>query len=214
MPGVLHAKPDLRVFLKWMIAGSGSVITDVITPKQMTETSISTQELNAFCDDIRGESDRAAVIIGAAKLDQMLHELIQQVLLPSSTGRDDLLDSDRGVGTFSARINLSHRLGLIDSEFAWAMHIIRRIRNTFAHQPATSTLDSGTERDRVRELVNVMKKFPLYNDVALPKFDDGTGTPSGEFRAALSVFYIRLESAAESFQRLDGSKAFFILPTA
>ena len=27
----MHAKPDLRVFLKWMIAGSGSVITDVIT---------------------------------------------------------------------------------------------------------------------------------------------------------------------------------------
>ena len=26
----MHAKPDLRVFLKWLIAGSGSVITDVI----------------------------------------------------------------------------------------------------------------------------------------------------------------------------------------
>ena len=28
----MHAKPDLRVFLKWMVAGSGSVITNVITP--------------------------------------------------------------------------------------------------------------------------------------------------------------------------------------
>ena len=27
---VMHVKPDLRVLLKWMIAGSGSVITDVI----------------------------------------------------------------------------------------------------------------------------------------------------------------------------------------
>ena len=27
----MHAKPDLRVLLKWMIAGSGSVITDVIS---------------------------------------------------------------------------------------------------------------------------------------------------------------------------------------
>ena len=27
---VMHAKPDLRVFLKWLIADSGSVITDVI----------------------------------------------------------------------------------------------------------------------------------------------------------------------------------------
>ena len=30
----MHAKPDLRVFLKWMIAGSGSVITDVIPLNQ------------------------------------------------------------------------------------------------------------------------------------------------------------------------------------
>ena len=27
----MHAKPDLRVVLKWMIASSGSVIADVIT---------------------------------------------------------------------------------------------------------------------------------------------------------------------------------------
>ena len=31
----MHAKPDLRVNLKWMIARSGSVITDVIWLKQM-----------------------------------------------------------------------------------------------------------------------------------------------------------------------------------
>ena len=32
----MHAKPDLRVFLKWKIAGSGSVITDVIRLTHMT----------------------------------------------------------------------------------------------------------------------------------------------------------------------------------
>ena len=31
----MHAKPDLRVFLKWMVAGSGSVITDVIRLRQI-----------------------------------------------------------------------------------------------------------------------------------------------------------------------------------
>jgi hypothetical protein len=35
---VMHAKPDLRVFLKWMIAGSGSVITDVIQPNEMVRS--------------------------------------------------------------------------------------------------------------------------------------------------------------------------------
>ena len=32
---VMHAKPDLRVFLKWMIAGSGSVITAVIQRRRL-----------------------------------------------------------------------------------------------------------------------------------------------------------------------------------
>ena len=31
----MHAKPDLSVFLKWMIADSGSVITDAIPLKQL-----------------------------------------------------------------------------------------------------------------------------------------------------------------------------------
>ena len=31
----MHAKPDLRVFLKWMIADSGSVITDVMRLKRI-----------------------------------------------------------------------------------------------------------------------------------------------------------------------------------
>ena len=30
---VMHAKPDLRVFLEWMVARSGSVITDVMSLK-------------------------------------------------------------------------------------------------------------------------------------------------------------------------------------
>ena len=30
----MHAKPDLRVVLEWKIAGSGSVIADVIMPLQ------------------------------------------------------------------------------------------------------------------------------------------------------------------------------------
>ena len=33
----MHAKPDLRVVLEWTIAGSGSVIADVITLKRIED---------------------------------------------------------------------------------------------------------------------------------------------------------------------------------
>ena len=42
----MHAKPDLRVFLKWMIAGSGSVITDVIP---LMETAMKIQAIFVVC---------------------------------------------------------------------------------------------------------------------------------------------------------------------
>ena len=51
MPGVLHAKPDLRVFLKWMITRSGSVITDVISLERSNALADSHWQPNfvAFC---------------------------------------------------------------------------------------------------------------------------------------------------------------------
>ena len=50
----MHAKPDLRVFLKWMIAGSGSVIADVITlMKYVLDTCI----FNKLADGLIALSD-------------------------------------------------------------------------------------------------------------------------------------------------------------
>ena len=44
----MHAKPGLRVFLKWMIAGSGSVITDVIPPKPTVTTRTQPNDSTLF----------------------------------------------------------------------------------------------------------------------------------------------------------------------
>ena len=45
---VMHAKPDLRVFLKWMIAGSGSVITDVIRLENWAKIHLGEPNANWF----------------------------------------------------------------------------------------------------------------------------------------------------------------------
>jgi hypothetical protein len=49
---VMHAKPDLRVFLKWMIAGSGSVIVVIIWLRGFYEIS-SSRHLHCNELDIR-----------------------------------------------------------------------------------------------------------------------------------------------------------------
>src|SRR5438128_2585584 len=91
-------------------------------------------EFKRFAEDFKSESDRAAVILGAAKLDMMLFQILQARLVSCATGKDELLEGDNPLSTFSARINVAFRLGLITSELARALHLVRRIRNSFAHE--------------------------------------------------------------------------------
>ena len=64
------------------------------------------------------ETDRAAVILCAAKMDALLAFAVRHRLLPNPNSTDELLDSDRALGTFSARINAAFRLGIIDADLS------------------------------------------------------------------------------------------------
>jgi hypothetical protein len=78
-----------------------------------------------FVVEYRKESDRACVILCAAKIDYLCGQILAKFLLPNASGQDDLLDTDRAIGTFSARIHALYRLGLIDAEFARALQVRR-----------------------------------------------------------------------------------------
>lgn len=51
-----------------------------------------TQQFISFIKEFLEESDRAAVVLGAAKIDILLHQILKKVLLPSPRGDDELLD--------------------------------------------------------------------------------------------------------------------------
>jgi hypothetical protein len=108
---------------------------------------------NKVVQELGTESDRGAVVVGAARLDDLLLQLLAVFLQPSPTDQDSLLGTDRPLGTFSARINACYRLGLIDAEFANALHSVRRIRNRFAHETFQSSLNEPSHRDRINQLV-------------------------------------------------------------
>ncbi len=113
------------------------------------------------------ESNRAAVILCAARIDYLLNESLRANLLPNPTGSDELLDSDRAIGTFSARTNLAYRLGLIGADLARAIHLFRKIRNEFAHSSSEVSISEGSQRDRILELAK-----PLQDDDAFNSFTE------------------------------------------
>ena len=111
--------------------------------KEVTIDEHAREAFEKFLDEFKSESDRAAVILGAAKLDILLYQLLTKFLIASPAGTDELFDGDAPLGTFSSKINLAHRLGLIDKDFSRALHLIRKIRNSFAHEISGTTLESA-----------------------------------------------------------------------
>ncbi|WP_342190310.1 hypothetical protein Pla52nx_000031 [Stieleria varia] len=101
-----------------------------------------------------------AVIVATSKMDELVGFLVRQRLLPCSSKKDDLLDSERGLGTFSNRIDLAFRLGVIDSSLVRALHLFRKIRNDFAHAYEGQNLNVSPHRDRVEELENQARTHP------------------------------------------------------
>src|SRR5438132_1135672 len=86
-------------------------------------------------DALRAESDRAAVVLGAAFLDAQLEDLFRAKLVPFTPqdSFDNLFTSNGPLATFSARINLAFSLGWVSDNVRRDLHVIRDIRNTFAH---------------------------------------------------------------------------------
>lgn len=153
-----------------------------------------------FIEEFAKESDRAAVILGAAKLDILLYQILVATLKPSPTGTDALLDGNSPLATFSSRINMCHRLGLIDDQLTRSLNMIRKIRNSFAHEISSTTLSSGSHRDRIRELLtpfsHCRQTYDEFKSLCTGQ-SQMTG-PSGDFRAAIALVGARLETALAS----------------
>ena len=159
-------------------------------------------EFKRFALEFKSESDRAAVILGAAKLDISLYQVIERFLLPCSGGRDELLEGDSPLATFSARINLCHRLGLISDECARALHLVRRIRNSFAHELSGISLASGAHRDRIKELVGPILRDEGYKTI-IEDYFEGSDSPAAQFRAAVALMSLRLEGLFDRMEAID-----------
>lgn len=90
-----------------------------------------------FFEELEGESDRGAAVVGAAMLDDCLRELLEAFLINRPNEVQKFLGSKTHwhapLGTFSARIRGTYYLGLLPEEVYNDLMIVRNIRNTFAH---------------------------------------------------------------------------------
>src|SRR2546423_1294633 len=104
------------------------------TDQPKTQATTTEHWSNVFDEEFAKETDRASVILATAMLDQALETLLRAYLVPTDSTDDKLLDGAYApLSSFSARIDMTYRIGLISGRLCRDLHIIRRIRNEFAH---------------------------------------------------------------------------------
>ncbi len=91
---------------------------------------------------VGAESERGMTVLVGAELDRVLEVVLKSYLAPSKA-RDDLFaGGSPPLGTFSAKINIATALHLIRVDEYELLHLMRRIRNEFAHNPDAAFSDA------------------------------------------------------------------------
>ena len=78
---------------------------------------------------------------------------MKSLFVSISASQDELFDVPYApLSSFSAKISIAHRLGIFPTSFTRALHLVRKIRNDFAHDVAGCSFEDVSVRSRVLEL--------------------------------------------------------------
>jgi hypothetical protein len=106
-------------------------------------TTYTQEQMQAVVDEIEKQTDRGAAIVAATVIDNVLEHLITSRLIGlSSERREALFDNPNApLGDLYAKIELAFALGLFNEERRKSLHLIRKVRNEFAHRMDTVSFD-------------------------------------------------------------------------
>lgn len=96
---------------------------------------------------IQKENDRGAALLAAMLTEHCLDLLIAGRLLPPA-GQEKLISGfNSPIGSFSSKIELAYRIGIIPEGLAKLLDGLRKIRNSFAHETAAD-FDTPSIREK------------------------------------------------------------------
>jgi hypothetical protein len=99
-------------------------------PKSKPHTQ---EQVAAILEELKSQTDRGTAIIAAAVLDDVLSQLLTARLIKLTSDRHDSLFK-RTLSSFFSKIEMCFALGVLSNEARLALHLIRDVRNEFAHR--------------------------------------------------------------------------------
>lgn len=103
------------------------------------DLAVTEKRKAAFIEEMNLQTDRGVAIVGVAWVEDEIALALESFLVSESNAWKRLFEGTGPLATFSAKIDLARLLGLITEAIRSDLHIIRDIRNEFAHQVAHKT---------------------------------------------------------------------------
>ena len=100
-----------------------------------------------FLEEFQKETDRGAVLVGIALIDDRLERILKNHFLNSKESEDLLNGINAPLGTFSSRNKLAYCLGLITQLELQEIKVIQKVRNLFAHEVHGLTFNDSKVSD-------------------------------------------------------------------
>ena len=120
-------------------------------PRDQIERDMT--RINNVIREVEKDSDRSAVIITGAEADIGLKKILEAFLIPAANKDYDIFRPDSALGTFSSRIEIMNRLGLIPNDWHHDLHVYRKIRNKFAHAESGLNFENQQIKDLIANLI-------------------------------------------------------------
>ncbi len=105
-----------------------------------------------FRRSLTPETDRGCALMAAAYLEDQLAELLTFYFTDDGKVVKELFEPAGPLGTLSSRIDIAYALGLIGPNARRELHLIRKVRNDFGHEPRPISFDHAPIASRCREL--------------------------------------------------------------
>lgn len=165
-------------------------------------------QFDEFVEDFLMEkSDRIIVIVCASKIDDLLFGILEKYFLQKISGRkDDLLEGDQPLATFSSRIKTTFRLGIIDKSFFDLLEQLRAIRNKSAHN-VVFDINKSPFKDHLGNIKKELSKRRSYSLTKKRYFDDKFSNPTTELQCLLLTLCVILQAVyAKTVQTTENNE--------
>lgn len=126
----------------------------------LTRKRIGLADVDGWFDEMEQATDRACALVAVAGVSNDLKPLIATRFRELPEAEMDAMFEGRGapLQDFNSRIDIAYALRLIDKNVRDNLHILRRIRNAFAHSPVPLSFDHPLVAAECKKL-HIFRKY-------------------------------------------------------